>query len=169
LIDDVGRTQWEYLKTYPVPGSTDKAGDGKIPVIDTHFGTIGSVICYDMDYTNLVVQAGRKSVDIMLVPAWDWKAITPLHAEMAVYRAIENGFSMVRQTGDGISIAVDPYGRVLSRMDHYTSNDHRMTASAPTIGLDTVYGYIGDSFAWLCCTAFLLLIINSFLKRLLKS
>lgn len=150
LINPEGQIEWEYLKTHPVPGSSDKAGDGKVPITQTSFGRVSSVICYDMDFTGLIRKAGKSKADIMIVPAWDWKAIDPLHAHMAVFRAVENGFSMVRQTGEGLSIAVDYQGRILAAMDHFTSDNHVMIAEVPTEGTFTVYSWIGDLFAWIC-------------------
>ncbi|NNF33745.1 MAG: hypothetical protein HKN68_06535 [Saprospiraceae bacterium] len=150
LINPSGEVEWEYLKTHPVPGATHKPGDGILPVTMTPFGNISTVICYDMDFTALLNSAGSKEIDIMLVPAWDWKAIDPLHARMAVFRAIENGFSMVRQTGEGLSIAVDYQGRTLALMDHFTSEDRIMVSNNPTQGVRTVYSYIGDLLPWVC-------------------
>lgn len=49
----------------------------------------------------------------MIVPSKDWKEVLPLHTHMAVFRAIENGFSLIRGTGHGLSIAVDYQGREL--------------------------------------------------------
>jgi predicted amidohydrolase len=51
--------------------SVDSAG--VIPFADTPFGRIASAICFDMDFPGYIRQAGRKSVDIMLVPAYDTK------------------------------------------------------------------------------------------------
>jgi apolipoprotein N-acyltransferase len=165
LINPKGELEWEYLKTYPVPGSPNKPGGGVLPVSDTPFGRISTVICYDMDFTGLLHQAGRLGIDILVVPAWDWKAIDPLHARMAVFRAIENGFSMVRQTGEGLSIAVDYQGRTLAAMDHFTSDDLTMRAQVPKHGVSTVYAVIGDLFAWLCLVCLFSAIGWSILKR----
>ena len=165
FINPEGGIEWEYLKAYPVPGSTDKAGDGILPISDTPFGRVSTTICYDMDFTGLVNQAGRADIDIMLVPAWDWRAIDHLHARMAVFRAIENGFSMVRQTGNGLSIAVDYHGRTVAAMDHFTTDDHTMTSQVPVRGVKTVYAVTGDLFAWLCLTGLLLSIGWSFFRR----
>ncbi len=164
LINPQGRVEWHYLKTHPVPGSTDEPGDGIIPVSETPFSRIGTAICYDMDFTGLIHQAGRKNIDIMLVPGWDWKEITPLHTQMAVFRAVENGFSMVRQSGEGLSMAVDFLGRPLSVMDYFTTEDHVMISHVPKKGIPTIYSYVGDLFAWLCCAGFLILIVASFVK-----
>ena len=118
-----------------------------------------------MDFTSLINQAGEKNIDIMLVPAWDWRAIDPLHARMAVFRAIENGFSMVRQTGNGLSIAVDYEGHTLSAMDQFTSDNNTMISQIPAKGVKTIYRMIGDSFAWLCVIGFLFGIAWASIKR----
>ena len=112
-----------------------------------------------MDFTSLIHQAGRKKADIMLVPAWDWKAIDPLHTIMATFRAIENGFSLVRQTGEGLSIAVNPIGKTLSSMDYFTAKNQEMTVQVPTKRIFTVYSCIGDLFAWLCIAGFVYFIL----------
>jgi apolipoprotein N-acyltransferase len=150
FIDPDGRVLWEYVKAHPVPGSTDRPGDGRIPIVDTPHGRIASAICYDLDFPALIRRAGRQGVDIMLDPSWDWRAIDPLHTEMAVARAIENGFSLVRQAPEGLSIAVDYQGRVLAAMDHFRTEGRTLIADVPTRGVRTPYGGIGDWLSWLC-------------------
>lgn len=169
LISHTGKIEWEYLKAHPVPGVSDKPGDRKIPVTKTLFGKISAAICYDMDFTGLIHQAGMAGTDIMLVPAWDWKEIDPLHARMAVFRAIENGFSMVRQTGEGLSIAVDHHGRTRAYMDHFTTDNHTMISRVPVDGVWTVYSLIGDLFAWLCVGGLVILISIVIVARRKKS
>lgn len=86
----------------------------------------------------------------MLAPSDDWPALSPSHAQHATFRAIENGYSLVRETNNGVSLAVDYEGRVLSSADYFASDHHTMVASVPTHGARTVYATIGDLFAWLC-------------------
>ena len=38
---------------------------------------------------------------------------------MAIFRAIENGMSVIRQADEGLSIATDPYGRILAQTDFF--------------------------------------------------
>ena len=161
MITPDGRMEYEYLKAYPVPGAGHKAGEKQIPVIETSMGRIGTAICYDMDFTHLIHQAGRKDVDIMIVPAWDWEAIDPLHTHMAAFRGIENGFSVVRQTGEGLSMATDPTGRVLAYMDHFTSPEHVMISSVPVKRYPTIYAITGDLFAWISIAVFLVMMVNA--------
>jgi len=78
---------------------------------------------------------------------------------MAVFRAIENGISVVRRAEQGRSITVDPYGRVLAKMDHFTASERVMVAQVPTQGVFTVYSVIGDLFGWLSVVGFVVVAI----------
>ena len=55
----------------------------------------------------------------------EWLAVENDHTHLSVFRAVENGFGMLRPDAKGISLAVDPLGRELAR------------DSAPVIRLDT--------------------------------
>ena len=158
LINPNGQVVIEFLKANATPGATDLEGPVALQVVDSRFGKLSTAICYDMDFTRFIHQAGQQNVDIMLVPAWDWKDIDPLHSRMAAFRAIENGFSMVRQTGNGLSIAVDHQGRTLASMDHFTTTDFTMVSQVPTKGVNTLYAFTGDLFAWI--SIFMLLVLS---------
>ena len=68
--------------------------------------------------------------------------------EVGLMRAVENGFSMVRQVSSGASMAVDPWGRVLASQDHFRTADRLMIADVPTRRVQTLYGLLGDWFAY---------------------
>ena len=101
----------------------------------------------------------------MLVPADDWQAIDPLHTWMASFRAIENGVSTIRPTGEGLSAAYDYQGRVLAATDYFTSDGESMIAHVPTQGVRTIYSVVGDAFAWVCIVALVALTGTAILKR----
>lgn len=153
LMAPSGEVIFTYFKTYLVPVAETSIlapGDGSIPFADTPYGRIAAVICYDMDFPNHIVQAGKANVDVLLVPVGDWREIGRTHSHMAEFRAIENGVSLVRPAAKGIHSAVDPYGRILARMDEFTVEQHVMVAQVPVRGVHTIYSSIGDLFAWLC-------------------
>lgn len=102
---------------------------------------------------------------LMLVPADDWEAIVPLHTHMAVFPAIENGFSMIRSTYEGLSIAVDYQGRELAALDDFTTEEVVMIADVPTEGVTTIYSRIGDLFAWLCVVGFVAVVGWAVVRR----
>src|SRR5207302_10026196 len=83
-------------------------------------------------------------------PSDDWQTFDPLHAQHATFRAIESGFSLVREASQGLSMTVDYEGRVLAASDYFTTNHQVMVAYVPMHGVRTIYATIGDLFAWLC-------------------
>jgi apolipoprotein N-acyltransferase len=153
-LDPQGKVVAVYFKARPPIGEPTIIGDGIIPVIESPYGKFSSVICSDMDSPrHLRQQSVDAGIDIMLAPSWDWAEITPFHTYLSSFRAIENGFSMVRQTNDGLSMTTDYYGQVLASMNHYTTNEHVMISHVPTEGTTTIYALIGDVFAWACLLA----------------
>jgi apolipoprotein N-acyltransferase len=165
-----GNILFTYIKPTFAPGDPYRKGDGIIKSIDTEFGRLSCAICSDMDYPALIRQAGKLKVDILIVPADDWKAIDPLHSEMSVFRVLENGFSMVRQARQGLSVAVDYHGNVLSSMDYYNTKNYTMISDVPVKGRLTIYSIAGDWFAYLCLavTAFMIVWLVFLKKRTLK-
>jgi apolipoprotein N-acyltransferase len=153
-IEPSGEIAWEYFKSRPTPREPVVPGDGEILTSDTPYGRIASVICYDMDFPNLLRQAGEAGVDVMFNPSNDWEGVASLRMRMATFRAIENGFSLVRPTSHGFSVATDYRGRVLGITDYFKSEDPVMIAYVPTKGVTTIYSRIGDLFAWLCVGGF---------------
>lgn len=167
LIKPSGEVAWEYFKARPVPGEGSVQGDGRILTLDTQYGKIASVICSDMDFPRLVRQAGEAGVDVMFNPANDWKEIAPLHMQIATFRAIENGFSLVRPTSNGFSVATDYRGRVLAGTNYFISQDKTMISYIPTKGVTTIYSRVGDAFAWLCIASLIALFVWVRRKRII--
>jgi apolipoprotein N-acyltransferase len=112
-----------------------------------------------MDFPRLIAQAGRHRTGILLSPASDWRAIDPRHTQISSFRAIEEGFNLVRQTNAGLSAAYDYQGHTLAAVDAYTSPNADLIAEVPTQGTLTVYSVLGDWFAYLCIAALLALVI----------
>ncbi len=160
LISPDGKVVWDYAKSHRVPGANEVPGKKIIPCVDTPFGRLGAAICYDFDFPVMIRQAGRRRVDIMLDPSWDWRAIDPLHTWMAEARAVENGFALVRQTGEGLSTAVDGLGRPVASMDHFASSDRRMIADVPKKRIGAAYPFVGDLFAWLCLAGLVVAVVR---------
>lgn len=153
FINNNGDIEASYLKykVASVETSYMKKGPAEIPVVNTPYGKIGITICRDMEFPPYIRQAGRKNVDIMLFPSFEFpKSVT--HSN--TLRAIENGFSLVRPVKNGVSFAADYHGRTLSSMNYFTTSNGIMYADVPTKGIRTVYAFTGDLFAWLCVLGF---------------
>ena len=158
FINDQGEIEVNYLKRYlfgldPIGGEAVymKKGPEIIPVVSTPYGNIGISICRDMSFSAYIRQAGKKHVDIMLSPAFDFPRGK---GHRYLMRAIENGFSFVRPTYNGVTFAVDYHGRILASKDYFATSNEIMYADVPMKGKKTIYPIIGDVFAWLCVLGF---------------
>jgi apolipoprotein N-acyltransferase len=166
LIDPTGSIVWRYQKAHPVPGSDPfPPGDGLVPTIQTPYGRLSNVICFDADFPGTLRQAGQAGTDLMLVPGNDWREIDPSHTQMATFRAIENGFSLVRQASNGLALTVDYEGHVLASSDFFTTDPQVMVAYVPMQGVHTIYATIGDLFAWLSLAGLVALIGFALVRR----
>ena len=62
---DAASPIWKYQKSHPVPliESNVKPGPGILPFHDSSYGKLSGGICFDLDYPDLIAQAGRNKVD----------------------------------------------------------------------------------------------------------
>lgn len=160
LFDQSGKKVIDYWKGISVPGGEVEVSNNKttgIQKIETDFGTIAGAICFDLDFPDYLKEA--KGSDILLAPSNDWKEIGQIHTDMAKYRALEQGFNLVRQASLGLSIGADYTGEVLSEMDHFTDNSKVLITQLPTKGTKTIYSVIGDSFIVFCLLLLIMIIV----------
>jgi apolipoprotein N-acyltransferase len=77
---------------------------------------------------------------------------------MATFRAVENGLSIYRQTGSGVSLVTDAFGRTLSRVD---TNEEAETGNfaglqmvvTPVSSVETMYPNMGDMIGYVMLVA----------------
>lgn len=159
IVDPAGDVVLEHYKYGGAVIEGFLPGDRILRSVETPYGTLSGIICWDADFPAVVRQAGRNGADILLVPGRDWRQIDPLHTHMAVFRAIENGVSLVRQVDHGLSLAVDPYGRVQAAQDHFAGSEQVMVAQVPTHGVSTIYPVIGDLAGWLAVVGLVVIVV----------
>lgn len=136
------------------------AGSGELQTVETPYGTLSGVICWDTDFPNVIRQAGRQGVDILLSPARDFAGINPLHGQMTAFRAIENGLTVVRQADSGLSLISDPYGRPMASVA--AGSDATLRANVPTQGIPTLYAQLGDAVGLVATLLFAGLAVYAF-------
>jgi len=172
FIDNNGEIQLDYTKRY-VSGMAEidlgeagyfLKGPEIIQSVDTPYGRIGVSICRDLEMPDYMRQAGRANVDIMLSSAWENPKGLIIHS--SYMRTIEHGFSLVRPTQDGITVAVDYNGNILDQMDSADPGDGILYADIPTQGVNTLYTQIGDVLGWICVIGLLGLIPLSIVLRI---
>lgn len=123
----------------------------------------GIFICYESIFGDEVRQLARDGAQVLINlsdDGWYGDTSAPFqHMNMARMRAIENRRWVVRDTNNGITAAIDPYGRMIDSAPRH----QRLGA---TLHFDfeseqTIYTRFGDWFAWLCAALTLVLVILS--------
>lgn len=146
MIDPSGSIAFSYLKHQPVPGEPAVKGTSPIRVLHANEVNLGAAICYDYDFPYLARENERAGADIVALPSSDWRGIDPVHVQMAAFRAIEQGHSIVRATRFGLTGIISPYGLIISRQSSFDKNDKILIAQLPKKGITTIYSIIGDAF-----------------------
>ena len=165
IIDPQGDIVLEHLKFGGQAIEGFKPGDGVLRTVETPFGTISGIICWDSFFPQPVRQAGRNGTDILLSTSFEFRAIVPMHAQITTFRAIENGVSLVRVADNGISFVTDPYGRWLASVDFFNTSERVMVAQVPTYHVTTLYALIGDLFGWLAVAGFAAVTTAAIVRR----
>jgi apolipoprotein N-acyltransferase len=182
LLDPAGREEFLYDKMHLVPFSeyvpgrdflwfakdlTALAGDfqqGKrYAVGDLPGGRFSVFICYEAVFPDEVrrfVRAGAGLLVNISNDGWLGRSSGPTQSLlMARMRAIENRRWLLRDTNNGFTASIDPYGRIVASLPV----DVRDALDAPYgfRGDLTLYTRWGDWFAWLCVAIALCLLLGA--------
>ncbi|MBS1840057.1 MAG: apolipoprotein N-acyltransferase [Acidobacteria bacterium] len=127
----------------------------------------GVYICYEAIYPGEIREFANHGANVLINISNDgWfgkSAAADQHLRMARVRAVENRRWLLRVTNNGITAAVDPYGRTYTAIPR----DVRGAADLPyDFRTDkTLYTRLGDWFAWLCVLVSFILVGRIFLKK----
>ena len=115
----------------------------------------GMAVCKDMHFAALGREYGERHAAVMLVPAWDFAYLDGwLEARTTVMRGIENGYSIVRASREGLLTVSDPYGRILSEIPSSAMPGRSLLVRAVVPPqAPTLYTRIGNLFGWLSVAA----------------
>ena len=126
-------------------------GPHTYPVFETPYGTVGLGVCWDRHRIDIIRALARHGADIVLMPVDDdFHANThfpPFHASDGVFRAAENRVALGLGSTNGLSIVIDPYGRITAE----GAINQRGVTLGQTFTTEgrTLYTRFGDWFGWL--------------------
>ncbi len=123
-------------------------------IVDQHGQThrYGIFICYEAAFADEVRHIARNGAEVLVNISDDgWYGDTSApwqHLNMTRMRAIENRRWILRDTNNGVTAAIDPYGRVRESIPRQQTD--ALPAQFGFRNDVTFYSAHGDVFAWLC-------------------
>jgi apolipoprotein N-acyltransferase len=151
VLSPDGQFLGTYGKDHPVTllGETSVSG-GSYPTYETPIGTLGTIICFDLVFTDSARKTAAGGAQLVGVPSNDWQALADKEYTYLIFRAVENRMAMVKADTQYDSAIIDPHGRIVYLAAHTRGGPALLvadvslgTASAPQIRL-------GDWIGWLC-------------------
>jgi apolipoprotein N-acyltransferase len=183
LISAQGKTIGKYRKVYLVPFGEHLPFDNSFPglkKIDLGQGEympgeeftvfslgefkFSALICFEAIFPRLVRRMVNNGAELLVnitEDAWFGRTAGPYqHAEMAIMRAVENRISICRCGNSGVSMFVDPYGRILKKSKIFERTI--VEGKIPLRKGRPFYTRFGDLFAWIVVGISAVLIIIAF-------
>jgi apolipoprotein N-acyltransferase len=119
-------------------------------VFDANGARVSAAICYesiDPVLGRRFVANGSELLSTITNDAWFGRSSAAYqHFDQGIVRAVEEGRYLVRAANTGISGAVDPYGRVLTRTRLF--EPAALTVDVRLLQHRTIYSRIGDVIVW---------------------
>ena len=124
----------------------------RLPTANGQAHRYGIFICYESVFADEVREFAELGAEVLVNVSDDgWYGDTSApwqHLNMVRMRAIENRRWILRDTNNGVTSVIDPYGRVRQSIAR-----HQVDALPASYGFRddvTYYTAHGDTFAWLC-------------------
>lgn len=131
-------------------GETGIVPGHRLAPLWTPLGQVGVAICFESifpDVSRALVKNGAQILAVITNDAWlDGTAAPAQHAAHSILRAVESGRWVVRAANTGISMIIDPVGRVRAILPG--QEEGVLAASAAMVNVMTPYVVWGDVFAW---------------------
>jgi apolipoprotein N-acyltransferase len=155
--------RWLFFVEKLVEAVSDFSAGSEAVVFDIGDGRHVSVaICYESIYPEIAqafVSRGSQLLATITNDAWfKTSSAAYQHFDQGALRAVEQGRFVVRAANTGISGAVDPYGRVLTRTELFVPTV--VTADVRLITNRTIYSRIGDAVVWISIALTVLVIAS---------
>jgi apolipoprotein N-acyltransferase len=153
-----------YEKRRLAPALEEALTPGRGPLVVP--GTVGVDIGSDMDFGGMIRSDSKAHPGIIAVPAHDFGADGFSHARMAIMRGVENGFAVARAARIGLLSLSDAHGD-LKAVGTWPNGFTTFEANVQlgTNAGQTIYGEIGDVFAWACLATSAGLLLAAFISK----
>ena len=107
---------------FDLPMSDFARGSSAQALLQAKGYRIATFICYEVVYPEFAAGLAAQSQLLLTVSndAWFGRSIGPLqHLQMAQMRALEAGRWMIRATNNGMTVLIDPFGRISAKLPQF--------------------------------------------------
>lgn len=166
FINNKGELVNTYLKNNLVPVVEEpvtQKGDGKTPIFEVDGVKYTYLICADYTSNKLAYNGGE--ADIFINPSYDWKAFQYFTSYGVQARAIECGFSVIRNPVNGNIFLYDIFGRPIHMANAMGVQKGIIYFDVPKEGRQTFYEMTGNWFPWACAIYSVFAIFSGFIFR----
>jgi len=141
----------DHYKNHTVHFFDDGTAGTEARAVDTSIGKVGTPICFDCDYEDVIRRMTAAGAEFFAVPSMDaqhWSAREHVqHGELFRHRAAENGRWMAVSSTSGVTQIIDPYGNRTGEIP--LMDDGVLMGEIGKIQTKTVYTRGGWLFPWL--------------------
>ncbi|MBP2642670.1 MAG: Nitrilase/cyanide hydratase and apolipoprotein N-acyltransferase [Firmicutes bacterium] len=129
-------------------------------------GIWGIAICKDMDFEEPSREYSQRGVNLLFVPALDFKADEWLHARIAIMRGIEENYAIARAAQWGLLTLTSNKGNIIGMISNATEQGDTLLVGEITLDRGTsLYGRMGNWFAYLSEALFIILLLIFIFKK----
>lgn len=151
MLTPSGGFAFVYGKNFnTIPGEPSIVTAGSYPVLETEIGNLATIICNDINFTVTTRTLAQNGAQIVSVPTLEtgapglgWEQRTQI-----ALRAVENHVAIVKAEAAGISMIVDPYGRIVAQNDLPAGIANALVADVPLDTGSTPYTRLSDWMGW---------------------
>jgi apolipoprotein N-acyltransferase len=157
LLTPDGQFPGVYGKDHPVVwlGETS-ISRGTYPVYQTALGPLGTIICYDLDFTDTPRKVAANGARLIAAPSNDWAGLAEQQYTFLVFRAVENRVAVVKADSGLDSVIIAPTGEIVARLVSSAPRQGILLAPVSLGRADAPLIRLGDWVGWLCIAGTLL-------------
>ena len=152
----------EFLEVYGknhVFGERPTPTAGVYPVYETPLGRLATLICHDVNYTDVSRILTRNGTQLIAAPIREFGGVGEQLWTNAVFRAVENRIAIVFTGVAHNTALIDPYGRLLALKLNPEGERLTLVMDVPLGTGDAPLVRMGDWLGWVCLAGYIFFVI----------
>lgn len=158
LYSPTGERIGEYQKQHiTYNASTTAAGEAVYPnfpvtLPEQQILRLATMICFDADFMNTTANLVKGGAQLIAAPSDDFNwAVGWRHFSHIPLQAAQHGVAIAKTDNGWVSLAADPWGRIVAKTDHWQTSQETLIVDLPVLTQSgTFYTEHGDWFVYLC-------------------